>query len=230
MTLPYFYGTGFTKRAVLRHGENQRHNNQATVDMKKGLLKEGVVPGVRGECVCTEPASELLPALVVAGGTITDAVVLAALEDPHNEFVKATLAQGLTRCLMIQARTPGDVIRWLKVYYNQYHNGTKYTLVELLQAFETKLAFVALALCWVCSECVLARLCLFAHSPRRTILSICCVCSRLCYMFAFSISVASYSDGLRCYIVAVLRSSAIYVCLRASCLRASRIICVLCVI
>lgn len=130
MTLAYESACG--KRLLTRHPENMRMQKQVLNQYVQGILTQGAIPGVRGDPVAVE-GDETDCYLLVAGGTMTDAVFEAKARQPVNIYVAETLRQGLCKVTILHKRTPRDVIRWLKKYYNSFHFGSGYSFLELLE-------------------------------------------------------------------------------------------------
>ena len=70
---------------------------------------------------------------MITWGTLSTAFYEAHVMAPDNENVVASLAEGLPNAAVYHSRTPADVIRFLRDYHNQFHNGSGYSVIELLQ-------------------------------------------------------------------------------------------------
>eukprot|EP00959_Pyramimonas_sp_CCMP1952_P387427 8119238-Pyramimonas_sp.AAC.1 len=71
-----------------------------------------------------------MPALMVTYGALSRAVYKAAKKWPENRMVQVSLTRGLRNATLFDSRTPKDVIRWLRDWHNEFHNGSRFTLLQ----------------------------------------------------------------------------------------------------
>lgn len=105
---------------------------QATV-LKYGLwfLKRGFMAQCRGKLIMVVmPGGVQL--LFVGGGTLMEAMLMAAALQPNNRFVKNLREQGISakHTLQLKPDTPLKVKAWVKKVHNQWHVGNGNTLEE----------------------------------------------------------------------------------------------------
>ena len=131
--LPFFVDG---QRALLRHPVNDRMQTTVLESYVASISEKGLVAGVRGAAWATE----VDPGQGVAGkylmltfGTLSSAAYLAHDRVPNNPFVVSTIEGGITGATLFSARTPTDVLRFLKDYHNSFHSGSKYSFPELLE-------------------------------------------------------------------------------------------------
>ena len=68
---------------------------------------------------------------ILAGGTRVDAVYIALDKWPDSPQVKATVAGGLTECVVFDRRTPADVLIHTINHANEFHRGSPTTFVQV---------------------------------------------------------------------------------------------------
>ncbi|CAK0806410.1 unnamed protein product, partial [Prorocentrum cordatum] len=118
-------------QTIVPHPENVR-KQEAFVNHYARLARDcGVIPGVRGEPrgIQSDTASGM-PALIVTCGTLSRAVYKAAKKWPENKMVQVSLARGLRNATLFDSRAPKDVIRWLREWRNEFHNGSRFSLLQ----------------------------------------------------------------------------------------------------
>ena len=66
-------------------------------------------------------------------GTLTSAVYLAHKRSPENPHIKDAVLGGVEGCVVLHAKTPLDVIRWLRDFHNLFHGGQSYGLMQFFK-------------------------------------------------------------------------------------------------
>ena len=137
-TLRFFGQNG--QPLLSRHPLNDRKQTQVTESYISKILQEGCVAGVRGICVAVESNKVTMgdhaqepEYWLLSWGTLTEAVYEAYRREPRNIMVKASVDNGITGCVILSARTPHDVLIWIRDYMNSFHYGSKYSFTELLK-------------------------------------------------------------------------------------------------
>ena len=72
------------------------------------------------------------PHLMLAYGTLSAAVYLAAAEDAENVNVKESIRNGIPGATLLHPRTPRDVLEWLRDWHNSFHGGSSISFIEIL--------------------------------------------------------------------------------------------------
>ncbi|CAK0815268.1 unnamed protein product, partial [Prorocentrum cordatum] len=129
VTLQFFDDDG--AQTIVPHPENVR-KQEAIVNHYARLVRDyGVIPGVRGEPrgIQSDTASGM-PALMVTYGTLSRAVYKAAKKWPENKMAQVSLTRGLRNATLFDSRAPKDVIRWLRDWHSEFHNGSRFTLLQ----------------------------------------------------------------------------------------------------
>ena len=137
VTLPFFGGpTGQTK-LLARHPLNNRDQRQVLEQYIDNVLENGLLASVRGQAWAVECQSDgdHQSYHLLTFGTLTEAVYEAVTRAPDNPLVIASVKSGITNALVINKRTPKDVLEWLRDYHNEFHNGSKYAFPELLEDY-----------------------------------------------------------------------------------------------
>ena len=63
-------------------------------------------------------------------GTRIDAVYLGAQRYPYNVMIQETVKQGLQDCVILDRRTPTDVIDYVVEHFNSFHAGSPTTFLQ----------------------------------------------------------------------------------------------------
>ena len=127
ITLPFFDEKG--GQALERHELNRRQVKAVENRFTKSVLQHGNVPGVRGAPWATGTWGSP-PYKLITYGTLSRAVYRAVAADPDNKVVQLSVARGLVGADLYRPDTPPDVVRWLKRYHNEFHDGSSYTFCE----------------------------------------------------------------------------------------------------
>eukprot|EP00974_Lingulodinium_polyedra_P099229 9614252-Lingulodinium_polyedra.AAC.1 len=96
------------------------------------ILQKGIVTGVRSEAWMVFSPGRTFPALALSYGTLAEALYVAAEREPSNPFVANALSKGLPNVRMLNEMTPSNVLSFLKTYNNEFHGGSSWTILELL--------------------------------------------------------------------------------------------------
>eukprot|EP00959_Pyramimonas_sp_CCMP1952_P034053 713894-Pyramimonas_sp.AAC.1 len=74
---------------------------------------------------------------MIGGGTLIDAIILANQINPNNPHVKYVKEKGVPDTIEFKYGTPIDVLKWVRVQANQYHDGSDTTIAELYEECST---------------------------------------------------------------------------------------------
>ena len=80
---------------------------------------------------------------VLAGGSLSTGVYIAAARSPNNVYVRETLKMGLKNCILLHSSCPACVAREIVNSANLYHKGasttfiTGYKLVPICEVADT---------------------------------------------------------------------------------------------
>ena len=126
------------QRSMERHPKNLKGVDAVSHDMAERLGREGLMEEFRSKIIvmAREPndtAPECQFYWVVSGGTLTDAVYIAASRNPENEMVALTLDIGLEDVIEITNPCPDDVVEYLTDKGNDFHDGAPNTWVQALE-------------------------------------------------------------------------------------------------
>jgi hypothetical protein len=90
------------------------------------------VEGVRGVpwAICAPDGGP--PHMLLSYGTLTAAVYVAHEREPTNSMVHRTVRQGLKSAVVLQFRTPPDVVDYLIKLHNSFHDGSGTSFIEVL--------------------------------------------------------------------------------------------------
>ena len=119
------------QRLLKRHPLNNRDVQMVTEELADTMLLEGYMPHVTSIPIGM-PADSKGETWMLAGGGRTDAVYLGHEKDPNNEYIKATIAQGMPYCCILDKRTPRDVVMHVIQHMNNYHGGSPNTFLQAL--------------------------------------------------------------------------------------------------
>ena len=75
----------------------------------------------------------VFPALEVSFGSLSESYYYSRQTAPNNMFVVAALHKGLTGVRMFHEKTPTNVLAFLKAYNNEFHGGSSWTFLEMLE-------------------------------------------------------------------------------------------------
>jgi len=70
---------------------------------------------------------------MISWGHFTTAVYRAHHAYPDNGQVVATVRGGLKGVTLFSARTPRDVLAWIRDLHNKYHRGSGITFIEVMR-------------------------------------------------------------------------------------------------
>ena len=106
----------------------------------QSVIKEGVLVAVRGKMIYVKTDDGFQE--MVAGGTLMEGVFLA-LEDTSEEAKKSPHIQALRAAnaikdgaIELDAKTPEDVLRWIKAEFNDKHTGVGFSLIDQIDETE----------------------------------------------------------------------------------------------
>lgn len=143
VTLRFYDDTG--KRLLYRHSENGRFQQSVVDKYVESVLSQGLVSGVRGAAWAIEKDDGSFE--LITFGTLASAVYEAAGRHPNNAFVQQALAEGIPGAIILNHRIPADVLRFLRDYHNAFHQGSKYSIMELYTASALKYGRRVVELC-----------------------------------------------------------------------------------
>ena len=139
-------------KALSRHEENIR-DVEAEEEMLAGSVeREGVQVHYRGAPIImpskTPEQLDMKPEEcemfdVLAGGSLSTGVYIAAARSPNNVYVRETLKMGLRNCILLNSSCPACVAREIVNSANLYHKGasttfiTGYKLVPICEVADT---------------------------------------------------------------------------------------------
>ncbi|CAK0872892.1 unnamed protein product [Prorocentrum cordatum] len=122
------------KKTMEPHPLNLRRQDVIVNQCTNLVLENGNVPGVRGEpWAVASPTTDSFPLLMISYGTLTRAVYNAHERAPGNPFVKRSIERGLQNVTVFDARLPDDVLTWLRDWHNEWHGGSRFTLIQCWQ-------------------------------------------------------------------------------------------------
>ena len=135
--LQYFSKDG--RKLLFRNPLNKRRHDTVLEHYVKGVLRNGVIPGVRGQPIAV-PRSDSLSSRgdeqscwLLAHATLSEAVYVAAEREPENKQVLESIKNGLSNVLVLQARTPRDALSYFKDEANKWHTGAQHNVVEFME-------------------------------------------------------------------------------------------------
>lgn len=131
VTVPFFTTDG--QRAIIRHGKNNRVQHSVVQTYASGICRSGIVPGVRGEAWFQWGPDRTYPVKAITFGTLTDAAYLCFEKYPDQFYVKATKSAGIPQVRLLHENMPESVAEWMVQYHNNFHHGSSYSFLELLQ-------------------------------------------------------------------------------------------------
>ena len=129
MTLQYFTPEG--NKALVRHPLNARKQDAVVMEYEKWVKEYGVLQQVRGS-PCFVSVRDSYLKWLITNASVTEAVYKAAVSDPSNPQVQATIAAGLQNCTEYHFDMPNDAVIWLRDKHNQFHAGSSSSVMELL--------------------------------------------------------------------------------------------------
>ena len=135
--LKYFAADG--TRLLFRHPINKRRHGTVLEHYVKGVLRNGVIPGVRGQPIAVPRSTSLKSTAdepsfwLLAHATLSEAVYIAAEREPSNKQVLESVKNGLSNVLVLQARTPRDALIYFKEEANNWHEGAQQNVVEFME-------------------------------------------------------------------------------------------------
>eukprot|EP00974_Lingulodinium_polyedra_P027103 2615064-Lingulodinium_polyedra.AAC.1 len=71
---------------------------------------------------------------MITWGTLLRAIFNAIEKEPNNKMVQHIISTGLNHCIMLNERTPRDVVAWMRDFYNAWHRGSSTNFLEALQS------------------------------------------------------------------------------------------------
>ena len=126
-----------------RHPLNKRKHDVVMKQYMAGIVKHGILPGVRGTAIAipkhTSSAGDEGTAqqyFLLGHATLAKALYAAHAEQPTNEQVMQSIAHGLPGALVLTPKTPRDVLLWLKEKHNEFHQGAGMSVTELFEKAE----------------------------------------------------------------------------------------------
>ena len=131
ITIPWFDQHG--RPNIQRHPLNMRKQDSVLERYVASILEKGIVTGVRSEAWMIFSPNRTFPALALSYGTLAEALYTAVERDPDNTFVVNAVRKGLPNVRMLNEQTPSNVLSFLKAYNNEFHGGSSWTIVELME-------------------------------------------------------------------------------------------------
>jgi hypothetical protein len=124
-----------------RHKLNDRDHSAVREVLVKDVLKKGLIEGVRGEAwaICTQVAGYYE---LISHATLAEALYIAHGRDPDNRFARQPIQVGIA-AKVFDARTPPDVIRYLKELHNEFHGGAGASHLDKYDHIDTIVAAFA---------------------------------------------------------------------------------------
>lgn len=130
VSVPWFGANGTPN--IPRHALDMRKQDSVVERYVESILQRGVVSGVRSEAWMVYSPGRTFPALALSFGTLAEAFNKAVERAPNNSFAMNTLQKALTGVRMFHEKTPSNVLSFLKSYSNEFHNGSSWTIFEML--------------------------------------------------------------------------------------------------
>ena len=97
------------------------------------FLKNGAFEAFRSVIIHIDPdPADPHGRLIINGGTLTDAILMACKKDPTNRHVLRLKAEGLTDTYKVDARAPMASLRYMKNEANNHQTGRRNSFVEAL--------------------------------------------------------------------------------------------------
>ena len=119
------------KPTMKRHALNNRNHAAVREGLVKRIQTKGLVEGVRGQAwaVVGESASEYE---LISHATLVEALYLAHSRDLHkkNKYVQKSMELGVV-AKVFDAKTPSDVLTFLKQLHNEFHFGAQTSHLEM---------------------------------------------------------------------------------------------------
>lgn len=125
------------QRTITRHPRNERDVGSFQDVMMEKLRTKGVQLFHRGKLVMMATDREFRW-YAVGGGTLTDCFYEAARLYPKEENVVLSLEQGLDDCVLIHKATPVDIVDYMILEHNAFHDGAPTTFIQLCPALFIK--------------------------------------------------------------------------------------------
>eukprot|EP00974_Lingulodinium_polyedra_P038143 3656486-Lingulodinium_polyedra.AAC.1 len=124
--------------ALSRHVLNNRSHDIVREQYVTNILTKGNVLGVRGApwAVPSSDGHESHYELL-SYATLVESVYEAASREAQNPFVLETLKAGIPGATIFNARTPNDVLSYLKQLHNEFHKGAGMNVLEVYDLVET---------------------------------------------------------------------------------------------
>lgn len=132
--IPFYDDAG--KRNFIMHADNEREQDSVIDRYVEGIVEYGINGDVRGRCFVLESAPSVSgsrqgPLQCITWGTLTRAAYRAfETKGAEPEVVAAKIA-GMEDVCILHARTPRDVVLWLRDYHNQWHFGSGMTYIQV---------------------------------------------------------------------------------------------------
>ena len=121
-------------RAIIDRPINSRRHAVVDNTYAQSILTRGVVEGVRGEPWMLFSENQSMPLLAITWASLSRSFYFALETAPTNPFIVSSLRTGLRRVRRLHEKCPADVIEFLRDYHNQFHEGCRFSFVELLSS------------------------------------------------------------------------------------------------
>ena len=135
------WNTSDGKRALRRHPKNQKGVMAVSEETATRIETTGVQEIYRGKLIlqavqpnATHPDCEEY--WVISGGTLSDAMYIAAKRSPCNEQVVLSMELGIEEAVEVRNPCPDDIIEELVDSGNDYHDGVASTFLYALEKSE----------------------------------------------------------------------------------------------
>jgi hypothetical protein len=129
-TVPFFDNRG--RPQVGPHPDNLRSHHHVLRKYIATVKRFGVLSGVRGDPWAILSPDGVGPHQLITWGTLSRAIFIALEEDPLNPKILKSIAKGLERVVEFNARTPADIIAFLRDWHNRWNGGAEENFVDKL--------------------------------------------------------------------------------------------------
>ena len=135
-TVHWFTPSGV--RSITRHPLNQRETGSHEEATLEKICEKGVMVCMRGRPVLQQTG---MPDQyhAVGAGTMTDQFYMAASRWPNNAAIQESLRSGLEDCITLTQSTPRDIVEYIILEHNNFHDGLEWNKCVLLCAVKCSL-------------------------------------------------------------------------------------------
>ena len=134
VVLKFFSSDGVRFLYMSKH--NARNHKRVREKYVQRVLRSGIFVGVRGAPWVLASDEQPPVFYLMSYATLAESVYEAALREPENKFVKISLENGIPGAIIFNARTPADVLTYLKELHNDFHAGVDTSFLEIYLKIE----------------------------------------------------------------------------------------------